>query len=93
MLGGVVAVLICVWFYHSASKNNINPLPWIVGALIVYYGAKVGWTYGVVKPLMGGGAGRRGMTALLMIEVSGSLIGAACAAWFRSNVMLKQAGN
>ena len=36
MLGGVIAVLICVWFYHTANKQNLNPLPWIVGGLVVY---------------------------------------------------------
>jgi predicted membrane protein len=93
MVGGVIGVLICVWFYQTAIKLNLNPLQWIVGALIVYYGAKAGWTYGILKPLMGSGFKTHTMMTGVMIEVSGSLIGAACAAFFRSKAMLKQQAN
>lgn len=93
MVGGVVAVLIAVWFYHTAMKLNLNPLQWIVGALIVYYGAKFGLIYGILKPLMGTHFKMHSMATGVMIEVSGTLIGAACAAFFRSKVMLKQQAN
>jgi len=93
MVGGVIAVLICVWFYHTAIKLNLNPLQWIVGALIVYYGAKFGWTFGILRPLMGTSFKIHTMLTEVIIEVSGSLLGAACAAFFRSKVMLKQQAN
>ena len=93
MVGGVIAVLVCVWFYQTASKLNINPLPWIVGALILYYGAKFGWIFGVVKPLMGGNFLGYGAMAGFLIELSGALAGAGVAAVFRSKVLLKQTPN
>lgn len=90
MVGGVIGVLICVWFYQTAIKLKLNPLQWIVGALIVYYGVKFLWTFVILKPLMGTSFKTHTMMTGVMIEVSGSLIGALCAAFFRSKVMLKQ---
>lgn len=90
MIGGVIAVLVCVWFYYSAEKLGINPLPWIVGALIVYYGAKIGWISGVVKPVLGGSFRDLGMLAGFLVEFSGALAGVGAAALFRSKVLLKQ---
>jgi len=85
MPGAVVAVLICVWYYHTATKININPLPWIVGGLIIYYGIKYGWTYGVMKPLF-----NQKMFGPLVNDLTGAAVGAIAATIFRSQVLLKQ---
>lgn len=85
MPGAVVAVLICVWYYHTATKLNINPLPWIIGALILYYGVKYGWTYGVMKPMFG-----KMMFGPLINDLSGAVVGLIAAAIFRSTSLLKQ---
>lgn len=85
MPGAVVAVLICWWYYQTAMKLNINPLPWIVGALIVYYGVKYGWTYGVMKPMFG-----RQMFGPLINDLTGAAVGTVAAAIFRSQALLKQ---
>lgn len=90
MLGGIIAVLLCVWFYRTAEAMKLNPLPWIVGALVVYYGVKYGWTWGVVKPTMGDKAGARTMMATLMTDYSGAVLGAIAAAVFRAKVLLRQ---
>jgi hypothetical protein len=91
MIGGVISVLICVWYYRTADRLKLNPLQWIVGGLILFYGARAGWTYGIVKPLMGAGFDRHSMTAGILIELTGALLGAACAALFHNKIMLKQA--
>ena len=85
MPGAVVAVLICVWYYHTATKININPLPWIVGGLILYYGVKYGWTYGVMKPVFG-----KQPFGPLINDLTGAAVGTLAAAIFRSKVLLKQ---
>lgn len=85
MPGAVVAVLICVWYYQTATKLNINPLPWIVGALIIYYGVKYGWTFWVMKPLFG-----QRMLSPMVNDLSGAAVGAIAAALFRSKALLKQ---
>jgi len=91
MIGGVVSVLICVWFYRTALRLNLNVLQWIVGALIVYYGIKGIWTYVILKPLLGGSFTYYSMTAGIMMELSGALLGALGAMLLRNLVMLKQA--
>ncbi|CAI8876577.1 hypothetical protein [Methylocaldum szegediense] len=91
MIGGVVAVLICVWFYRTAIRLNLNVVQWIVGALIVYYGIKAIWMYGILKPLMGGSYRYYTATAGVLMEVSGALLGALGAVLFRNLVMLKKA--
>ncbi len=85
MPGAVVAVLICVWYYQTATKININPLPWIVGALVIYYGLKYGWTYGVARPVFG-----PRMLSPMVNDLSGAAIGAIAVAVFRAKVLLKQ---
>jgi len=85
MPGALVAVLICVWYYQTATKLDINPLPWIVGGLIVYYGVKYGWTLGVMRPVFG-----QRMFGPWVNDLTGAAVGAVAAAVFRSQVLLKQ---
>ena len=91
MFGGVIAILLCAWFYQTATKIHLNPLQWIIGALIVFYGVRYAWTFALLKPLMGVYFKSHTMLTGVMIELSGALVGAAVAALFRSKVMLKQA--
>lgn len=85
MPGAVVAVLICVWYYQTATKLNINPLPWIVGALIIYYGLKYGWTYGVMKRMFS----MKSMSPFIN-DLSGAAVGLIGAALFNFKVLQKQ---
>ena len=85
MPGALIAVLICFWYYKTATKLNINHLPWIVGALILYYGTKYGWTFAVMKPLFG-----KRMLSPLINDLSGAALGVLVTAIFRSAVLLKQ---
>jgi len=85
MPGAAVAVLICVWYYQTATKLNINPLPWIVGALIIYYGVKYGWTYGIARPVFG-----PRVLSPMVNDLSGAVFGGIAAAVFRALVLLKQ---
>jgi hypothetical protein len=88
MVGGVIAFLVCIWFYLTADRLKLPPLQWVIGALIVYYGAKAVWTYLVLKPLMGSGYG---MLTGFLLELAGALLGVAACWLFRSKVMLKKA--
>jgi hypothetical protein len=85
MPGAIVAVLLCVWYYQTATKMNLNPLPWIFALLLVYYGVKYGWTYGFVKPVFG----VRTISPMLK-DISGAAVGTLAAVIFRSQVLLKQ---
>lgn len=85
MPGAIIAVLVCVWYYRTADQIKLNPLPWIVGGLILYYGTKYGWTYGVIKPLLG-----KSMASPFINDITGAAAGVIVAAVFRAKVMLKQ---
>lgn len=91
MIGGVIGVLLCAWFYQTAMKIHLNPVAWVIGALIVFYGVRYAWTFAILKPLMGIHFKTHTMFTGIMIELSGALIAAAITALFRSKVMLKQA--
>lgn len=93
MIGGLLSVFVFGWFYHTATKLQANPLQWAIGALVLFYLVRYGWTYALLKPLMGAHFTNHSMVTGLMIEVSGALLGLACAAWFRSAVLLKQHAN
>lgn len=91
MVGGIVGLLICVWFYRSADRIKLsNPIQWVVGAVIVYYGVKALWTYVILKPMLGGSFASHSMTAGILIEFSGTALGALGAVWLHYKVMLKQ---
>jgi hypothetical protein len=91
MIGGVISVLICIWFYRTADRLKLNPLQWIVGALVVYYGIKAVWTYAILKPILGTTFKYHTFTSGVMIEISGALQGAVGAALFHYKVLRKQA--
>lgn len=50
MLGGIVAVVIAVWFYRSAEGRGIPPIPWAVAGAIAYYVPNFIWSLLVAKP-------------------------------------------
>jgi hypothetical protein len=91
MFGGLIAALLCYWFYQTAIRVKLNPLQWVVGALIIFYGVRYVWTFALLKPLMGAAFKNHGMVSGLMIELSGAVVAAAVVALFHAKVMLKQA--
>ncbi|MGZ8217175.1 hypothetical protein [Methylomagnum sp.] len=88
MIGGVISFVVCIWFYLTADRLKLNPLQWIVGALIVFYGTKAVWTFVILKPLMG--ATPHGALGAFMMELAGAALGVAACWLFQSKVMLKQ---
>jgi hypothetical protein len=50
MLGGIVAVIIAVWFYRSAEGRGIPAIPWAVAGVIAYYVPNFIWSLLIAKP-------------------------------------------
>ena len=50
MLGGIVAVIIAVWYYRSAERRGIPPMPWAFAGVIAYYVPNFIWSLLVAKP-------------------------------------------
>lgn len=91
MFGGLIAALLCYWFYQTATRMKLNPLQWVIGALIIFYGVRFAWTFVVLKPVMGAAFRNHSMLAGILIELSGAIIAAAITALFHAKVMVKQA--
>lgn len=87
MIGGIVALLIAVWFYNTASRAGKNPLQWMIAGIIAYYGTMLVWTYWIVSPLLGRFFDRHSLTAGLAIELSAVGAGALCAIIVRSKLL------
>ncbi len=90
-IGGVLAILVAVWFYNTAVKLDLNPWQWIIGGVIIFYGVKYLWVKGILKPLLGASlAANHSGVIRLIIELSGDALAAFCAMLFRSRIMLRQ---
>lgn len=50
MLGGIIAVVIAIWFYRSAEGRGLPPIPWGVAGVIAYYVPNFIWSLMVAKP-------------------------------------------
>lgn len=90
MFGGVIAVLLCAWLHQTATRIHRNPLPWIIGALMVFYGIRYAWTFAFLKPVMGADFQTHTMLTGVLMELSGALIAAGAVALFRSTAMPKR---
>lgn len=44
MLSFIAAVLIGIWFYHTASRSGRSPLSWAISGFVVYFLAGLLWS-------------------------------------------------
>ena len=49
MLSSIAAILICFWFYSTASRSGRSPLSWAISGVVVYFLAALLWSL-VVTP-------------------------------------------
>lgn len=45
IIGSVAAILITVWFYHTAPRSNRNPVNWAIAGFVVYFIVALCWSY------------------------------------------------
>ena len=90
MIGAIAILLIAYWYYKTAETLNLAALPWIIGGVIVYYAGFLGWMYGLLKPLLGGQFKEHNFLLGITMDITAVLAGAALAALFRQQVMLKK---
>lgn len=50
MLGGIIAIVIAIWFYRSAERRGLPPIPWGVAGVVAYYVPNFIWSLMVAKP-------------------------------------------
>jgi len=79
MLGGVVAVLIALWFYRTADSKGAPAIQWAVAGLIAYYVPNFIWSIWVAKPILQTLHAQSAPIKASLVGHSSIVIGAACA--------------
>ncbi|BBL72436.1 hypothetical protein [Methylogaea oryzae] len=51
ILGGIIAILVAIWFYRTAESKGAEPFSWAIAGTIFYYLPMGLWTY-VVNPMI-----------------------------------------
>jgi len=90
MIGALAILGIAFWYYQTAEKLKLPPLPWVVGGVIVYYAGFLFWMYWVLKPLLGGQFKEHNFLLGITMDITAVLAGAALSALFQNKVMLKK---
>ena len=49
IIGSLAAIFTLVWFYHTASTYDRNPLHWAIAGVMVYFIVATCWTF-LVNP-------------------------------------------
>lgn len=52
MIGGIIAILIALWFYRTAESRHLSGAQWAVGGAIAFYIPNFIWSLMVAKPMM-----------------------------------------
>lgn len=79
MFGGIISILIAVWFYREAESKRAPAFQWAFVGFITYYLPNLIWTFWVAKPtVVKLHAQNAGLSASL-IGHSGILLGVVCA--------------
>jgi len=79
MLGGVVAVLIVLWFYRSAESRRAPAFQWAVAGLIAFYVPNFIWSLWVAKPMLMTLHAQSAPLKASLVGHSSVLVGALCA--------------
>lgn len=90
MIGALAICLIAYWYYTTAEKLSLPPLPWVIGGVIVYYGGFLGWMHLLLKPLLGGQFKEHNFLLGITMDITAVLAGLALSALFRNKAMLAQ---
>lgn len=91
---GIFGILVAIWFYRSAvSSGNSMVWQWVVAGVLIYYLAGIGWTYGIVLPLLKNAHNSHGMGMSLFMEISGIVVAMLVVALVRFILLMKSPGS
>lgn len=51
VVGGIIAILVAIWFYRTAESKGAEPFSWAVAGTIFYYLPMGLWTW-IVNPMI-----------------------------------------
>ena len=45
IIASIAGIAVLVWFYHTASDYDRNPIHWAIAGFVVYFTVALIWTY------------------------------------------------
>ena len=92
MIGTITSLLVGYWFYQSAHKVEKNPFKWLAVGMIFYYGARIVWTYAIIRPLMGQSFYQHSMMTGAIIESTAIAVGVVLVALIHRRFLVSKRG-
>jgi hypothetical protein len=89
MIGGIVAVVIAIWYYRSAEARHLPAVQWAFAGLIAYYVPNFIWSFLVAKPLIAEFHARAAVMLAGLTGHSSVLVGAVVAILVRHYFLLR----
>ncbi|QXP84153.1 hypothetical protein ABZN20_06565 [Methylococcus sp. ANG] len=93
MIGGIVAILIAIWFYRSAEGRGLPAVQWAFAGLLAYYVPNFVWSLVVAKPLMAEFHARSAVMMAGLVGHSSVVVGAVVAIAVRHYFLLRAPTN
>lgn len=85
MLSFIAAVLVGIWFYHTAARSGRQAFSWAVSGVGVYFIMAMLWTFAVTPNIKDAASHSQGGLLVLVIQyayiVFGVSVAAAVNAW------------
>ncbi len=89
MLGGVIAVLIAVWFYRTADSKGAPGVQWAIAGLLAFYIPNFIWSLLVAKTMLQNLHAQSAPIKASLVGHSSVVLGALCA-WFVWSTFLRK---
>ena len=79
MLGGIIAILIGVWFYQTAQADQKQPVSWAIAGILVYFIGALFWSYAITPMIKEAARHSQNSFLTLLAQFAYVGIGAVCA--------------
>lgn len=79
MLSAIAAVLVGVWFYHTAARSGRSPLSWAISGFVVYFVAAMLWSLGVTPSIKDAANHTQSGVLVFVVQYAYIAFGLACA--------------
>jgi predicted membrane protein len=79
MIGGIIAILIALWFYRTAESRHLSGIQWAIGGAIAFYIPNFIWSLMVAKPMMNQLHAQNATGMVSMLGFSSVFVGAIVA--------------
>lgn len=86
IIGSIVSIFILVWFYHSASGYERNPVHWAMAGVLVYFIVALSWTFMINPSIKDAAMHGRNILLMYIARYAYIVVALACAVVFNYKV-------